>query len=122
MSGTGGEVIHVRSLCRIRAYPGDAWRATQCFVSYADAGEHLPLVEESFSKDLGLNLEDIRRERPDLLVEPHNVARALAMHHCFRPYAWNVRYERWELVEAEALPTRTPNAGGRTWRVWIEEK
>ena len=120
MSGTGGEVIHVRSLCRIRAYPGDPWRAMQCFVSYDNAAEHRPLVEESFSKDLGLNLEDIRRERPDLFAEPHNVARALAMHHCFRPYAWNVRYERWELIEGEALPARTPNAKGSGFSVWIE--
>ena len=112
-------MIHVRSLCRIRAHPGDVWQPTECIVSYADAHEHMALVEESFRQDLGLNLEDIRRERPDLLTEPHNVARALAMHHCFRPYGWNVHYERWELVETDAVPARPPDASGTRWCIWL---
>jgi hypothetical protein len=112
-------VIHVRSRCRIRAHAGDRWQTTECIVSYADAREHLALVEESFRRDLGLDLDGIRRERPDLFYEPHNVARALAMHHCFRPYGWQVHYEDWQLLDDAALPGRTPNASGVRWRIWL---
>ena len=113
-------MIHVRSLCRVRAHPGDAWRETECVVSYADAAQHRALVEQSFRDDLALDPEDIRRERPYLFEEPHNVARALAMHHWFRPYAWTVRYERWELIEETALPRARPNARGPGFSVWVQ--
>jgi hypothetical protein len=117
-----GAVIHVRSRCRIRAHEGERWQAAECIVSYADAREHLALVEESFRRDLGLELDGLRRERPDLFCEPHNVARALAMHHCFRPYGWQVQYENWQLLEDADLPRRTPNASGRGWRIWIGDR
>ncbi len=112
--------MYIKGIGRARKSVEDPWRDITCYVTYSDAAHHRSIVDDSFRYHLELDLEYMKRNHPDHFTEPHNVARAIALYHHFRPQHTFFKDDRWEYIGPQHLPQRPPNANGPDFSFWVD--
>jgi hypothetical protein len=112
----------VRVFGKQRSVKNPVWHAVICFVVFSDPDLHLEIVEKSFKDDLGLNLDDIRRQHPDHFYEPGNVARAILLYHYFRSNYLGFDDTSSHLIAESEIPNRTPDSQGEDFSLWVDQR
>lgn len=110
----------IRIFGKERETPRSEWKDVVCHVTYDDPKSHRQIVEDSFQYDLGLDLQDIKRDNLGHFSAPHNVGCAILRYHHFRKRFLFFEYSRCQYISIEDAPTRPADSQGDTYSLWVD--